>query len=173
MVDFHGILWDLPSGQLTMENHHFQWVNPPFRLGHFQLCKMKPEGIISIYYFIYHPDGIQLYLPSSGYYEMNDFIYIYIMDDLIRPDQIPVPRFARTAWTPWTRPTATATLATPRRGSLRSSSGPSGRSWRGRRSPSRRPFKGVGPGDGGGGNLPGLDLRDKDVTLELLSYFED
>ena len=33
--------WDIPSGKhfkkkKTMENHHFQWVNPLFRLGHFQ-----------------------------------------------------------------------------------------------------------------------------------------
>ena len=29
-----------------MENHHFYWENPLFRLGHFQLlCQLLPEGI--------------------------------------------------------------------------------------------------------------------------------
>ena len=39
----------LPSGKRLhneLENHHFQWENPLFRLGHFQqLCNKLPEGI--------------------------------------------------------------------------------------------------------------------------------
>ena len=41
--------YPLVNVYITMENHHFQWVNPLFRLGHgfkFAKCQSLPEGRI-------------------------------------------------------------------------------------------------------------------------------
>ena len=59
-----GKSWE--NGDLYGKIHHFEWENPLFRLGHFQLlCKCSPEGtptssnitILQSYYFFLNPKG--------------------------------------------------------------------------------------------------------------------
>ena len=44
LLDYSGIWWGLPSGKHTKNDgkiHHFQWVNPLFRLGHHHFPKVS------------------------------------------------------------------------------------------------------------------------------------